>query len=212
MTLHYKGEILVHKIPMGPYGNNGYVVVCPKTNESIVIDTPAEPDKLIDVAQHTIVKAILITHTHMDHLLGFDKIRSTLGAPVGVHATEASKLPSSPDFHLEDGQIITAGTISLNVIHTPGHTPGATCFMTGHHLFTGDTLFPGGPGRTSTPQDLQQIITSIVAKLLVLPGDTALYPGHGDNTIIQTSQEEYAAFDSRPHSADLCGDVLWLSS
>lgn len=212
MTLHYKGEVLVHKILMGPYGNNGYVIICPHTNESIVIDTPAEPEKLIAIAQRTSVKAILITHTHMDHLLGFEKIRSALGAPVGVHSAEAGKLPSVPDFHLADGQTITAGTVVLKVVHTPGHTPGATCFLTGQHLFTGDTLFPGGPGRTATPADLRQIVKSIADKLLVLPGGTLVYPGHGEDTTIGKAQEEHAVFAGKPHAPDLCGDVLWLGS
>ena len=212
MTLHYTGEVLVHKIPMGDYGNNGYVIVSPQTGESIVIDTPGEPEKLMAVARDTIVKAILITHTHFDHLVGFEAIRSELGAPVGVHAAEAGNLPSPPDFHLNDGDSLTAGTVTVKAIHTPGHTPGATCFLTGKHLFSGDTLFPGGPGHTNTPEDLRRSIDSITSRLLVLPEETVVYPGHGDGTTIGTAQQEYAIFAARPHPPELCGDVLWLSS
>ena len=211
MTLHYSEEVLIHKIPMGDYDNNGYVLVCPKTNESIVIDTPGEPEKIMAVARGTTVKAILITHTHMDHLVGFETIRSQLGAPVGVHGAEAGNLPTSADFHLADGDMVTAGTVTLKVIHTPGHTPGAVCFLIGTHLFSGDTLFPGGPGHTRKPEDLLQIIESITGKLLVLPQETVVYPGHGDDTTIGKAQNEYAVFASRSHSPELCGDVLWLS-
>ena len=212
MTLHYQGKVLIHKIPMGSYGNNGYVIVCPQTNESIVIDAPEEPEKLTAAARGTAVKAILITHTHMDHLLGLEKIRSVLGAPVGVHAAEADNIPGPPAFHLADGDTITAGTVRLKVIHTPGHTPGAVCFLTGQHLFSGDTLFPGGPGHTRTPQDLRRIIASITSKLLTLPRETVVYPGHGEDATIAKAQEEYAVFASRPHAPELCGDVLWLNS
>ena len=212
MTLRYSGEVLVHKVPMGDSGNNGYVVVCPQTNESVVIDTPGEPDKLIAAASGTTVKAILITHTHFDHLVGFETIRSELDAPVGVHSTEADALPAAPDFHVVDGDVITAGTVALKVVHTPGHTPGAVCFLTGKHLFSGDTLFPGGPGRTRTPENLAQILGSITTKLLVLPDDTAVYAGHGDDTTIGQAKREHAEFASRPHAPDLCGDVLWLGS
>ena len=213
MTLHYDGrDIKVHKILMGNYGNNGYVVICPTTNESIIIDTPGEPEKLIALAQSTNVKAILITHTHSDHLAGFDAIRTATGAPVAVHSAEADNLPISPDRTLSDGDTVSAGSVTLAVLHTPGHTPGAVCYLTGRHLFSGDTLFPGGPGRTRTPENLQQEIESIATKLLVLPMDTLVYPGHGDDTTIGKAQEEYKEFAARLHPPDLCGDVLWLSS
>lgn len=207
---HVSGEAIIHKVPMGSYGNNGYVVVCPRTNESIIIDTPAEPEKLINAAGDTKVKSILITHTHQDHLLGFEAIRQELKAPVGVHTSEAAALPSPPDFHLKDGDVITIGTVSIRVFHTPGHTTGSLCFLTGKHLFSGDTLFPGGPGRTRTPKDLKQILASISSKLLVLPEDTVVHPGHGNDTTIGDSQLEYALFISRPHPEGLCGDVHWL--
>ena len=210
VTRHVSGAAIIHKIPMGPYGNNGYVVVCPRTNESIVIDTPAEPEKLLEIAGGTTVKCILITHTHPDHLMGFDVIRNACKAAVGVHMVEAASLPSKPDFHLKDGDSLTIGTVHLKVLHTPGHTPGSMCFLTGKHLFSGDTLFPGGPGRTRTPRDLKQILGSITNKLLALPEDTIVYPGHGNNTTIGDAQVEYAVFASRSHSDDLCGDVQWI--
>ncbi len=210
VTRHVSSEAVIHKIPMGPYGNNGYVIVCPRTNESIVVDTPAEPDKLIAVAEATKVRCILITHTHQDHLLGFEAIRSACNAPVGVHATEAANLPSRADFHLKDGDLITIGTVQLKVLHTPGHTPGSSCFLVGPHLFSGDTLFPGGPGRTQTPRDLREILGSITGKLLALPLATIVHPGHGNDTTIGDAQLEYAVFSSRSHRDDLCGDVSWI--
>ncbi|HLB28995.1 MAG TPA: MBL fold metallo-hydrolase, partial [Dehalococcoidia bacterium] len=92
---------------------------------------------------------------------------------------------------------------------TPGHTPGSLCFSYGRHLIAGDTLFPGGPGHSDSPQDLRQEIDSIVSKLYVLPDNTIVCPGHGPNTTIGRSRAEYAVFASRPHPPDLCGDVLW---
>ena len=98
------------------------------------------------------------------------------------------------------------------VIHTPGHTPGSCCFLVGRHLISGDTLFPGGPGRTSGPQELQQTIASITGSLYTLPDDTIVLPGHGDDTTIGRSRQEYDVFTSRSHPADLHGDVLWESA
>ena len=204
-------KIAIHKLKCGPYDNNAYLLVCPRTNESIVIDTPADPGILIDAARSTKVKAILITHNHFDHIEGFTQVASALGVATGIGQPDADALPKPPELPLHDGDKISAGTITIEAISTPGHTPGSTSFLAGGHLFTGDTLFPGGPGKTRTPENLAQIIDSISGRLFVL-GDLPFYPGHGDDGDLKTSREEYALFASKEHPADLCGDVLWLRS
>jgi glyoxylase-like metal-dependent hydrolase (beta-lactamase superfamily II) len=102
----------------------------------------------------------------------------------------------------------------VRVIHTPGHTPGSICLLVpsrdgGDILISGDTLFPGGPGRSDSPEALRQMIASITSRLLVLPEDTAVYPGHGDNTTIADAKREYAVYASKEHPADQHGDVTW---
>lgn len=210
MPLHYDGEVRITKINMGPYNNNGYIVACPETNEGIIIDTPAEPEKLLNSLDDVRIMAILITHGHQDHLLGFKEIKSGVGAPVGIGAEDAHYLSRPPEIDLKDGDVIKFGNQEVRVLATPGHTDGARCFLVGKHLFSGDTLFPGGPGRSRSPAALKQELDSITRKLLVLPDDTAVYPGHGDDTTIDTARQEYQVFVSRSHPADLCGDVVWL--
>ena len=212
MPLHYDGEIRITKINMGPYTNNGYILVCPETNEGVIIDTPAEPEKLLNAIGNAKIKSILITHRHQDHLLGFQEITRSVGAPAGIGTEDASALPMPPKLDLKDGDVVKFGNRELQVLATPGHTDGARCFLFGSHLFSGDTLFPGGPGRTGSPEALRQIIDSITRKLLVLPDETAVYPGHGEDTTIGDARQEYQAFASRSHPADLQGDVTWLGS
>ena len=213
MVSHYQdSDITIHKFRCGPLDNNTYVVVCPHTDESVVIDTPEDPGKMIDVARSTNVKAIVITHNHMDHIQAFDEVTQALGAPVGIGKADADALPRAADFFLEDGYELKAGSVTLKAIATPGHTPGSTCLLTGDHLFTGDTLFPGGPGRTSSPGNLKQIIESITAKLFTLKDDVAIYPGHGDDDVLAKAKAGYAVFASKDHPADLYGNVEWLKS
>ena len=213
MAPHFQDStITIHKLECGPYSNNAYVVVCPHTNESIIIDTPAEPERLIEVAKATSVKAILITHNHFDHIQGFDQVTSTIKAPVGIGEDDAHALSTTPSLLLRDGDRITAGTVTLKAISTPGHTSGSTCLLVGRHLFSGDTLFPGGPGKTRTPENLKEIIRSITSKLFVLGDNLTVYPGHGDDGDLRTSKEEYAVFASKEYPPDLCGDVLWLET
>ena len=210
MPLHYDGEIQITKINMGPYNNNGYIVACPETKEAVIIDTPAEPEKLLNELGDVQVKAILITHGHQDHLLGFKEITGQVDAPVGVGEADVELLPSPPGIILMDGATMKLGNQTIQFLSTPGHTSGSTCLLIGKHLFSGDTLFPGGPGKSRSPEALKQEIDSITRKLLVLPDDTAVYPGHGDDTTIGQARQEYQVFASKQHPDDLCGDVAWL--
>ena len=212
MPLFYDQEIRVYKTPCGPFDNNAYLIVSPHTHESIIIDAPQGPEKLLEEARGTQVRFILITHNHSDHLAGLKEMVNATGASVAVHSEDAAALPVSPGLLVKDGDTIRAGAIEMKVVHTPGHTPGSVCYLAGKHLFSGDTLFPGGPGNSRSPEALQQIIKGITQKLYTLPDDTFLLPGHGQDSILGISKEEYRAFAQKSHPADLRGDVLWLKS
>ena len=115
--------------------------------------------------------------------------------------------------HNELKQRIPFGNQEIICLFTPGHTNGSTCYLLGNHLFSGDTLFPGGPGKSKNPEAFTQEIHSIESKLLVLPPEVDVYPGHGDtNTTIEEALEKFSVFTSKPHAPDLCGDVDWLNS
>ena len=214
MPLHYEdSEVRVVKVPhMGPLDNNSYILACRQTGEAVIIDAPAEPEKLLGEVGDVKVNAIIITHRHGDHTAGLPEMKDGTGAPVAVHSDDAQALPMPPEIQLNDGDTYQVGNVRLRAIHTPGHTPGALCLLTGKLLFTGDTLFPGGPGRTGSPEAFRQVKDSITKKLLALPDDTAVYPGHGIDTTIGETRRQVQAFDSKPHPGDLHGDVEWLKS
>jgi hydroxyacylglutathione hydrolase len=213
MTLVVNDDnIRIDKLTLGPFGTNSYIVTCPLTGESVAVDAPAGAAEILKGLEGTHPRFILITHAHMDHLGALSELKSKLEIPVAVHPLDAKGLPLQPEILLGDGEMVSFGKIDLRVLHTPGHTPGSVCFMTGKYLISGDTLFPGGPGKTGSPGNLGQIIESIKGKILPLPDDTHVYPGHGDSTVLRKEKEEFAIFSSRPHDPNLCGDVLWLSS
>jgi hydroxyacylglutathione hydrolase len=205
-------NIQIERLELGPFGTNAYVIICLKTRDSVLIDTPAEAGVIMDRLKGTNPKFIMLTHNHMDHLGAFSELRSELKVSVAAHPLDAARLPLPPELMLNDGDTVPFGNIELKVLHTPGHTPGSLCFLTDKYLLSGDTIFPGGPGATSSSDNLKQIIKSITEKIFVLPDDTQVYPGHGDSTILKKEKEEFAIFSSRPHPPNLCGDVLWLSS
>ena len=204
--------VQIDRLKLGSFDTNSYILTCPLTGDSVLVDAPAEASEILKALKETNPKYILITHNHMDHLGALPEIKSKLRIPIGAHRMDAKGLPLRPEILLEDGEKVSFGNTSLKVLHTPGHTPGSLCFWVGNHLISGDTIFPGGPGKTKSPADLKLIIESITSKIFALPDDTAIYPGHGDSTVLRKEKEEFAIFSSRSHDPTLFGDVLWVSS
>lgn len=212
MKTHEEGGLRVlHFGPLGSFGNNAYIAGDLASREAVLIDMPAGSAEVITAAQQDDwrIKAILLTHSHPDHWADYDLVRSSIDAPVMANAGEQIIPGDKIDLPLDDEQVIDVGPYSMRAIHTPGHTPGSTCLLISRFLFSGDVLFPGGPGRTQTPADLQQSVQSITGKLFPLPDDTTVLPGHGDGTTIGEAKAEYAVFAANEHRADLCGDVTW---
>jgi len=205
-------NVQIERLELGPFGTNTYIVICQRTQDSVLIDAPAEPNTVLDRLKSTNPKYILLTHNHMDHIGALAELQARLKIPLAACASDTKNLPSSPEILLSDGDTISFGNLKFEVLHTPGHTPGSLCFRAGCYLVSGDTIFPGGPGKTRSPVDFKQIIKSIIEKIFVLPDDTQIYPGHGDSTVLKKVKDEFAVFSSRSHNPDLCGDVLWLSS
>jgi len=204
--------IQIERLELGPFGTNAYIVICQKTRDSVLIDVPAEASIIMDRLKGTNPKYILLTHNHMDHIGALAELRARLKVPLAAHVSDAGNLPSPPEILLSDGDTVSFGNLKFAVLHTPGHTPGGLCFKVGRYLVSGDTIFPGGAGKTWSPAAFKQIVKSITEKIFVLPDDTQIYPGHGDFTVLRKEKDEFAVFSSRPHNPELCGGVLWLSS
>jgi glyoxylase-like metal-dependent hydrolase (beta-lactamase superfamily II) len=200
---HKRGGVLTEKlflrqIPVGPFQVMTYLAACSQTREGVIIDPAGEEDNLLTLIENQGVKVkyILNTHGHADHVFGNQKLKDSLKVPVCMHeeddrffADEAVREksleelglpPSGPaDIKLKDGDVLKAGTLRIKVIHTPGHTPGSVCYLIDGNLFSGDTLFVGAVGRTDLiGGSLDTLLQSLEKKLIVLPKETIVWPGH----------------------------------
>jgi len=203
---------MIKKIEIGLFGTNAYVLVCEETGEGVLIDAPGEAGKISEQSKGVSVKYILLTHSHMDHTGALVELKFRWNVPVAGHELDSSGLPVPADILLSDGNTVSFGNVMLEVLHTPGHTSGSLCFLFGDHLFSGDTLFPHGPGRTNTPSDFKTIVDSLEKKIFVLSDEVHVYPGHGEETVLKREKDEFQVFSSRPHSPGLYGNVMWLES
>ena len=186
-TLHWSDtQAEIHKVVVGPFDNNVFVLRCRETGDAVLLDAANEHEMLLDLCRTLGVRKVLETHGHWDHSQAVPAVRDA-GFEVGVTSADSSMLPSY-DFVLDDEGVIEVGRLRLHTILTPGHTPGSMCFrLEGSPvLFSGDTLFPGGPGNTSFENaDFDTIIRSIDDRLFSkLDADTLVLPGHGDDTTI----------------------------
>jgi len=175
----------IHSTVVGPMDNNVYIVRCRTTGDAVLIDAANEHDHLLEICKRLGVRSVLETHGHWDHIQAVPALRDA-GYDVAVTAADADMLPSYDEV-LEDDEALAVGRLRLRTIATPGHTPGSICFrLEGTPvLFSGDTLFPGGPGNTTFPGgDFPTIIRSIEDRLLILPVDTIVLPGHGTDTTV----------------------------
>jgi glyoxylase-like metal-dependent hydrolase (beta-lactamase superfamily II) len=206
-------KMKIMRLELSSFATNAYIIICHKTGKSALIDAPAGAPTLLKNLKDTSLECIFLTHSHIDHIGGLKATRERLSAALAVHTADNQKwLPVPPDLLLSDGDIVHIGQINIKAIYTPGHTPGSMCFQIENYLFSGDTLFPGGPGRTVGPDEFRQAVRSITEKIFPLPDETKVYPGHGDSTVLGKEKGEYAIFASRPHDANLCGDVVWRTS
>jgi glyoxylase-like metal-dependent hydrolase (beta-lactamase superfamily II) len=190
MPVDYEDEkVQVTKVVVGPMVNNVFVVRCAETGESVLIDAADEPEVLLPLCEELRVGDVLTTHGHGDHIQAVPAVRAA-GHRVGVAQGDAGMLPAF-DFEIADDDVIEVGRLRLHALHTPGHTPGSTCFTVEGTplLFSGDTLFPGGPGNTRGNRvHFATIIRSIQQRLFSLSDDTIVLPGHGDCTTIGTER------------------------
>ena len=176
--------LTVERVIVGPLENNTWIAACEQTGEAVIIDAADEAGRILEAAAGYRVGAILTTHGHADHVQAVAQVRSALDIPYRIHPLDAPAAGISPFDPISEGEHIAVGRASLTAVHTPGHTPGSTCFVAGPLLFSGDTLFPGGPGATADPDRFAEIMTSLQERLFALPDDTAVLPGHGAPTTI----------------------------
>jgi glyoxylase-like metal-dependent hydrolase (beta-lactamase superfamily II) len=205
------GDVRIVKVgPMGPYANNAYIVRDVAAGESLLVDMPLDEQPLLDaIAAEAAVRTIVATHWHQDHWMTYDAVRAATGAPVLVGSREINIPDQRIDGRLDDGAELRVGSVRLRVVHTPGHTPGSISLLAGGTVISGDTLFDGGPGKTFARGDLETIIATIAQRLLPLPDETIVLPGHGANTTIAASQRGYTEYMQHPKPRGYHGDVTW---
>ncbi len=198
--------MIVDRVIVGPFASNCYIVSVESNKDGIIIDPGDEAKNILQKVSDLglDIKLIVLTHGHIDHVGALKDIKEATGAEVAIHIDDAKSLsgwrgllksvlvpglsypvPPSPDRLLGDGDSLDADDLHFEVLHTPGHTPGCICLLGEGVVFSGDTLFNYGIGRTDLPGgDYNQLIESIRTRLMVLPDDTVVYPGHGPETTI----------------------------
>jgi glyoxylase-like metal-dependent hydrolase (beta-lactamase superfamily II) len=197
--------LTIAKMSVGPMDNNAYLLRCTQTDEGLLIDAANEPGRLRELIafEGPPVSAILTTHRHFDHWQALAEVQDAAGAAVYAGDADADELPVAVDERLQHGDRITVGDIDLEIIHLRGHTPGSVAVLYRDaagmpHLFTGDSLFPGGVGKTGSPEDFTSLLNDVEARIFdVLPDETWFYPGHGNDSTLGAERPHVSEWRER---------------
>ncbi|GAC1329658.1 MAG: MBL fold metallo-hydrolase [Mycobacteriales bacterium] len=186
--------LVVTKVAVGEYNNNAYLLRCRRTGDVLLVDAAAEPGRLLELLGTDRPVRVVTTHQHFDHWQGLGRVVEATGAPVVAHERDAGELPVPVAELVADGDTVSVGDCSLTAIHLDGHTPGSIALLYdaggelagSPHLFTGDSLFPGGPGNTQGDTGrFASLMDDLEHKVFGrLPDATWVYPGHGADTTL----------------------------
>jgi glyoxylase-like metal-dependent hydrolase (beta-lactamase superfamily II) len=195
-------HLMITKVAVGPLDNNAYLLRCRATDRQLLIDAANEAPVLLETVGDRL-DTVVTTHQHGDHWAALQDVVSATGARTATGRIDAEGIPVATDLLLDDGDTLRVGEVALQVRHLVGHTPGAIVLIyddpQGHpHLFTGDCLFPGGPGRTTSPEDFASLMGGLEEKIFgVLPDETWIYPGHGNDTPLGAERPHLAEWRER---------------
>ncbi len=201
--VHELRDVMITKIAVGPMNNNAYVLRCRATDEQLLIDAANDAGTLLGSIGEDGIASVVTTHQHGDHWQALAEVVAATGARTYAGRDDADGIPVPTDVLVDDGDTIRVGRVELTARHLVGHTPGSIALVYddphGHpHVFTGDCLFPGGPGRTTRPEEFNSLMGGLETKLFdVLPDETWIYPGHGNDTTLGTERPHLAEWRAR---------------
>lgn len=194
----------ITKVATPPFENNCYLLRCTATGDTLLVDAAGDAPRLLELVGDGRLVGVVETHGHWDHVQALAEVKAATGAPILAHAADAADLPVPPDRLLADGDEVRVGEVVLRVVHLEGHTPGSVALLyaadpTAPHLWSGDSLFPGGPGNTDKdPERFGRLLDDLERKVFgPLPDATWVYPGHGKDTTLGAERPSLPEWGAR---------------
>jgi glyoxylase-like metal-dependent hydrolase (beta-lactamase superfamily II) len=195
--------LTISKLAVSDMANNVYLLRSTATGDAVLVDAAAEPDAVLALVGDAPLRTVVTTHGHWDHHRALPQVVEATGAETVAHPDDADDLPVPVQRPVRHGDTVTVGDQTLEVVHLRGHTPGSIALVwrgpddAGTHLFTGDSLFPGGPGRTTNPTDFTSLMDDLEARIFPLPDDTWFYPGHGKDSTLGAERPHLSEWRAR---------------